>query len=616
MSLKRPDFFSIESDFAHTFYEQDDDFIQDSLGDDDFPTPVPWPDVLGMSDSEDEQTSSPQAGKPDPITGKVLLVLNYMHHIQITPVEFLSAFSWGNDGCSANKDIKAARTTFMNSPDLLSILRCWFSPPFGRSRKSRPKGARDVLLKLFQEQVVGDMMEEEIEVLEPWFRGDASLDLPEESLKTFKLYPLISKVKELAPFTWSCFHQMAQSHCQRKEGSQKNLRPLLLIVISMLSYSRSHARNRLQKLFGIYFKFHGTTAKAQDVLHAFGFTMSHKWTCDAVANISMHAINNMLEEMGKFSFFLSEDNAIIPTRVFSQTLDNQGSLGNSTTATIYIKKSAKPLSKDANERLRSTHAAGILNPINGSDILMHGLHSGKKLYPFYLYQFLLGTLPLPEASYDDHLRLIDEWLMQLNMHTKEERIQTANISTKGIFHQSLDEALHHISEAHIRIDWLKYRVLGEAIRTGDVRVMETLIPDLIFQFSGSGSKRYTLEMLEAFQQLNRELPDDVATFWKEQCWLVNFSGRSDGFLPVDRAQEHNIQDIKVTHCLEGPSIDWKYLQKLHPAIPVIREVSNLIEREFNLIVHGKRHTSPSAEHDIQELQIAFTESTYHDYKKG
>lgn len=31
----------------------------------------------------------------------------------------------------------------------------------------------------------------------------------------------------------------------------------------------------------------------------------------------------------------------------------------------------------------------------------------------------------------------------------------------------------------------------------------------------------------------------------EHCWLVNFAGKQDSFLPIDMAQEHNIKDIKA-----------------------------------------------------------------------
>lgn len=38
------------------------------------------------------------------------------------------------------------------------------------------------------------------------------------------------------------------------------------------------------------------------------------------------------------------------------------------------------------------------------------------------------------------------------------------------------------------------------------------------------------------------------THIRRHCWLVNFSGKRDGFVAVDMAQEHNIKDIKVRVC--------------------------------------------------------------------
>lgn len=32
---------------------------------------------------------------------------------------------------------------------------------------------------------------------------------------------------------------------------------------------------------------------------------------------------------------------------------------------------------------------------------------------------------------------------------------------------------------------------------------------------------------------------------QKHCWLVNRTGKCDGFVPTDQAQEQNIRDIKV-----------------------------------------------------------------------
>ena len=141
-------------------------------------------------------------------------------------------------------------------------------------------------------------------------------------------------------------------------------------------------------------------------------------------------------------------------------------------------------------------------------------------------------------------------------------------ATKGPFHHDLVEALYHVAEAHIRIDWLTvtkakcleelqswppaklleyahklvdehassdaanwmdslpvdrqdevqrqtilwnrdalhYITLDHAIKRGDVGLMEDMLPTLLFRFTGGGNLKYATEVLELLQGLHREWP--------------------------------------------------------------------------------------------------------------
>ncbi|KAF6746516.1 hypothetical protein DFP72DRAFT_823129 [Ephemerocybe angulata] len=252
------------------------------------------------------------------------------------------------------------------------------------------------------------------------------------------------------------------------------------------------------------------------------------------------------------------------------------------------------------------------------------------------------------------------------------------VLTQGPFHHNLDEALRHVAEAHIREDWLEvaeveslaelrsrpaeelkrlamrvvkkrassealdkldskgaagmdeelrqvimwnrdvlqYLVLDAAVKSGDVGMMESMLPHLLYRFSGSGNSKYAIEVLELMQGLYREWPKDVADFARHHCWLVNTTGKPGKFCPVDMAQEHNIRDIKVTYRSQGPNIKWGYLKRLHPAIHVIRKVTEYIEKEFGTLVRGSKHTIPKAELDIEKLRGAYHETGLHSYKAG
>ncbi|KLO19327.1 hypothetical protein SCHPADRAFT_813256, partial [Schizopora paradoxa] len=127
-----------------------------------------------------------------------------------------------------------------------------------------------------------------------------------------------------------------------------------------------------------------------------------------------------------------------------------------------------------------------------------------------------------------------------------------------------------------------------AVKTGDVGIMEAMLPHLLFRFVGGGHKKYSGEIIELLQMLNRELPPEVRTFVLENCWLVNFQGGEDTFLPLDQAQEHNIKGIKGLD--GGPHGGWEYLYKYTPAFRTIQAVNGHIEGDLGILSRGKKHS--------------------------
>jgi hypothetical protein len=166
----------------------------------------------------------------------------------------------------------------------------------------------------------------------------------------------------------------------------------------MLLYSRSHHHNKLQKLFGIYFKFRGLLAKGFDTLHSLALTMSHKWTGNTVARISRTAMEEVRSQIEHFPWILSYDNVQIPFCVFSQRLDNQGEFGNGTAATVYINRKATPLPSTANHNLQEKHREGQKNPLDMLDIMDLAAESHPRLQRHIVYQVLRFLLEAPEFN--------------------------------------------------------------------------------------------------------------------------------------------------------------------------------------------------------------------------
>ncbi len=64
----------------------------------------------------------------------------------------------------------------------------------------------------------------------------------------------------------------------------------ILTIMAQCQYSCSKIRSRLQKLWAVYLKACGISARAFDAIHSIGVSMSHRWVLDAYATISADAM--------------------------------------------------------------------------------------------------------------------------------------------------------------------------------------------------------------------------------------------------------------------------------------------------------------------------------------
>lgn len=347
-------------------------------------------------------------------------------------------------------------------------------------------------------------------------------------------------------------------------------------MVSQVQYTRSHQCGRLPKLWAIYLKACGLSARAFDAIHALGVTMSHKWAANAYGTLSELKMKEVRLAIEKRPWTISHDNVNLPLRVFSQRLHNKSHFVSGCAATVWVLPQQAALPLDANrllqkhrakncgeifpiedilygdkivdDRIEAQHVYRILRILLDSPEFSNYLHHDSELLnppppvnklPFgpdnITEEFILGTSDLEEASYDGTLKVKAELFRQLHLHTEKEEIRTglervivwmgdqltverlrglwkyrhedfnsfdrmdymipafgwfhlvmafanslhkqylgtsAGIgglrqafdilkrkglvtqSTKGPFWHHLDEAIHHISEAHFRATWL------------------------------------------------------------------------------------------------------------------------------------------------------------------
>ncbi|KDQ56803.1 hypothetical protein JAAARDRAFT_132254 [Jaapia argillacea MUCL 33604] len=749
------------------------------------------------------------------VLSTVKSVLSYMTQLNIDLPILLDAVSWGDPECTQDAQVRTTCTTLMCSKELPTIVRRWWKAPCSsRSCKSRPRAARCVM-----EEFAGECMREvvngEMDTLKSVTRLSGE-DMTEEALTSLSLEEVIEEMKSRVPYLWNLMRAAACNERQSRRNTMKDpnnvskhsqtdqkvtysIAKVIAVSVMTLSYHRSHHNNRFAKMFSIYLKFRGLSARGFDALHSLGLTMSHRWTCYAVEIMSKNAMKEVISLMEHYPWLISHDNVNIPFKVFLRRLDNKGEFGSGSTATVYIKHDAPLLLPSTNQSLKTWRERGIKSPLQPLDIMDLSIKSYPKIqqqgtyhvlcvlldspeFNFSLYsekdtltltqpppikglpsgsahvtlQYMLGTVNISEASYDGNDKLLAEWFSQLRLNgiksqkriglekiitwvgdqltveqlrglykfhgeddnsfermdwivlafgwlhlqmayanslhkqylgtskgrglshafDKLERKGLGKVATKGLFHHDLEGALYHTAEAHFRACWLQvggvadlrelrgkflaelrglatkiveefastvamnkmdtvpeeghdavkrqftmwnrdvlgYIVLDQAIKRGDIGTMEAMLPHLLFRFVGGKNSKYAIEVLELLQGLEREWPPDVRDFVREHCWLVNMTGKPLDFLPIDKAQEHNIKDIKVTYCSEGPNIKWEYLKKMHPVVRVIRSVMLHVDNQFETWKRGKKHTVPKKDKDVAELQALISE--VHIFEKG
>ena len=240
-----------------------------------------------------------------------------------------------------------------------------------------------------------------------------------------------------------------------------------MAVISMLAYTHHQTHNLMQKLFAIYFKFHGLSAQALDTLHDLGLVMPMKWTTNCVSELAGDSKQEMLSFLNNRFWIMSHDNVNIAFKVYPQRVNKQTHFDSGTAATVFMKPNVGLIPEELAENLCERIAAGMKTPLTSRELMDIDTKSTQNLRPHLIHkilktllalpefnlktyryrestilngpnpichlpsgpehraiQYLLGTVKIEEASYEGNNQLIHEWLHQLGLHSWTERMKT------------------------------------------------------------------------------------------------------------------------------------------------------------------------------------------------
>jgi len=109
-------------------------------------------EALVGEDEEGEDEVGTERGEEEAVfVQRVQLAVQLMRAAGLDLIDVLEAISWGNEGCTQNAYLRAARTSFLRSPKLPGILKRWAVPPCPKKgRKHRPKGISKLSIKFFE----------------------------------------------------------------------------------------------------------------------------------------------------------------------------------------------------------------------------------------------------------------------------------------------------------------------------------------------------------------------------------------------------------------------------------------------------------------------------------
>lgn len=80
--------------------------------------------------------------------------------------------------------------------------------------------------------------------------------------------------------------------------------------------------------------------------------------------------------------------------------------------------------------------------------------------------------------------------------------------------------------------------------------------------------------------------------------------------------EDGVKDIKDTHAVRGPKIDWEYYKTLHPVIPVAKAVIAHVEQEFSAWTRYSSHTTSTDRSGILALQNLYRSECVYHFRSG
>ncbi|KAJ3492391.1 hypothetical protein NLI96_g67 [Meripilus lineatus] len=220
-----------------------------------------------------------------------------------------------------------------------------------------------------------------------------------------------------------------------------------------------------------------------------------------------------------------------------------------------------------------------------------------------------------QVSFDQLRLYAREILTRFADSDKAERLRSARAKEQIFGSENITQGDMVFENAVLFLrDALLLREFAYAIKAGDSGRVILCLRVLALSYRGSGRTKYAYETLV--------LLHNYTHVWSPRLrnsilmnWLLNPTGKPNGFVPVDLVQEHLNFWIKVIYKAHGSAASWEWLKGISPCVEILRRIATHINSGLGSH-QGSKHSSPDLWNDISVIMKSLREQRVYEINPG
>lgn len=164
-------------------------------------------------------------------------------------------------------------------------------------------------------------------------------------------------------------------------------------------------------------------------------------------------------------------------------------------------------------------------------------------------------------------------------------------------------------------DALLYMAVRRASRHGDIRRVEELLVPWIYIWAETGKHKYASHVTRFLANLRYVWPTKLSETVRLH-WLVNPTGKKDGFRGVDWVVERNNFMHKCLYSGSSSNRTLENLIKQSPLIMQYQRAHSIVEKNFYLTERTIRHPPPLMKQTLARVQHHLHENEMNSHQPG